>query len=64
MQIDGNKLALEMARKCLSTKQLSEITGISRVTIQRLKAEDQKARLQTIGKLAKVLQVQVEDLIH
>lgn len=64
MYINGKKLALEMARKCLSTEKLSEISGVSRVTIQRLKAENQKARLQTIGKLAKALQVKVEDLIH
>lgn len=63
MKIDTHKLSVEMARNCFSTEQLSKDAGVSRVTLQRLKSGRQVARPQTIGKLAKALEVKVEDLL-
>ncbi|MCG9969995.1 hypothetical protein L9W92_18575 [Pelotomaculum terephthalicicum JT] len=37
MKIDNQKLDLVMARNCLSSEKLSEITGVSQVTIARIK---------------------------
>lgn len=63
MKIDTHKLAIEMARNCLSFENLSKGAGISRTTLQRIKSGKQIARPQTIGKLAKALEVKVEDLL-
>lgn len=63
MKIDTHKLSIEIARNCFSSEELSKNAGISRVTLQRLKSGKQVARPQTIGKLAKALEVKVEDLL-
>ncbi|ADZ84327.1 helix-turn-helix domain-containing protein [Cellulosilyticum lentocellum] len=63
MKIDTHKLSVEIARNCFSAEELSKCAGISRVTLQRLKSGRQVARPQTIGKLAKALEVKVEDLL-
>ena len=63
MKIDTHKLSVEMARNCWGAEQLSKNAGVSRVTLQRLKSGRQVARPQTIGKLAKALEVKVEDLL-
>lgn len=63
MKLSRYKLSLEIARSCLSIEQLSQMAGISRVTLQRLKNSRQEARPQTIGKLAKALDIKVEDLL-
>lgn len=52
-----------MARSCFSSEELAKYAGISRVTLQRLKSGKQVARPRTIGKLAKALEVEVEDLL-
>ena len=59
LKIDTHKLA----RNCLSFENLSKSAGISRTTLQRIKSGRQIARPQTIGKLAKALEVKVEDLL-
>jgi DNA-binding Xre family transcriptional regulator len=64
MKIDEKKLNLAMAENCFSTEQLSQIAGVSSVTITRIKNGSQKARPATIGKLAKALNVKVEELIE
>lgn len=63
MKIDTHKLSVEMARSCFSSEELAKYAGISRVTLQRLKSGKQVARPRTIGKLAKALEVKVEDLL-
>lgn len=63
MKIDTHKLSVEIARNYFSSEELSKNAGISRVTLQRLKSGKQVARPQTIGKLAKALEVKVEDLL-
>lgn len=63
LQIDTKKLIISIANKGLSATELAELSGVSRVTLARLKAGTQQARPQTLGKLAKALGVKVEDLI-
>ncbi|NDO47916.1 helix-turn-helix transcriptional regulator [Lachnospiraceae bacterium MD335] len=63
MKIDKMKIDVAMANKGYSAKELSEKCGVSQITIARLKRGVQKARPETIGKLAKALSVPVESLI-
>jgi XRE family transcriptional regulator, regulator of sulfur utilization len=49
-------------RRALSLSDLSELTGISRVTINRVENRKQKPLPRTIRKLAKALNVEVEEL--
>lgn len=63
MKIDKMKIDVAMANKGYSAKELSEKSGVSQITIARLKRGVQKARPETIGKIAKALTVSVEQLI-
>lgn len=63
LEINPTKLIVAIANKGLSATELSTLSGISMVTLARFKAGTQKARPQTLGKLAKALNVKVEDLI-
>lgn len=63
LAIDSSKLILAIAKSGLSSIQLAEKSKISQTTIARFKAGTQKARPQTVYKLAKALNVKVEDLI-
>lgn len=63
MKIDKMKMDVAMANKGYSAKELSERCGVSQITIARLKKGVQGARTQTIGKIAKALNVPVESLI-
>lgn len=63
MKIDKIKIDVAMANKGYSAKELSERCGVSQITIARLKKGVQKARPQTISKIAKALNVPVENLI-
>lgn len=64
MKIDKAKLHLAMANKAYSAKELSKICGVSQVTITRISKDKQKARPETIGKIAKALDVPVIDIIE
>lgn len=64
MKIDNKKLDLLMAEKCLTLEKLSKITGVSQVTIARMKNGSQKPRPITIGKIAKALGIKPEELIE
>ena len=63
MKIDKMKVDIAMANKGFSAKELSGKCGISQITITRLKKGVQKARPETVGKIAKALDVPVENLI-
>lgn len=63
MKIDKIKMDIAMANKGYSAKELSEKCGVSQITIARLKKGVQKARPETVGKIAKALNVPVENLI-
>lgn len=52
-----------MARKCLTTKELAEITGLGLTTISRVKKNGGELRAKTIGVIARALEIEVEQLI-
>jgi transcriptional regulator with XRE-family HTH domain len=64
MRIDNHKLDLVMAEKCLTSEQLSVVTGVSQVSIARFRRGAQKPRPATIGKIAKALNVPVQEIIE
>ena len=64
MMISVEKLDLLLANNIIPIQKLSEDSGVSRVTIARMRSGTQKARPQTIGKLAKALGCKVEDLLE
>jgi transcriptional regulator with XRE-family HTH domain len=63
MIIDVERYNLLLANKCLSVKEFSKLSGVSEVTLSRIKNESQQARPQTLGKIAKALGINVETLI-
>ena len=63
MNIDKSKLDLAMAKECCTAEKLAKLTGVSQVTLARIKRGVQEPRPATVGKIAKALNVQVEELI-
>ena len=63
MYINKKNLELAMARKCVSIKNLSTLTGISIYSLTKLKNGTQKGRIKTIGLIAKALEVDVTEII-
>lgn len=63
MKIDTGVMIEAMANKCCSSRQLAELTGISENTIYRIKDEIHNPRIDTIGKIAKALDIPVNTLI-
>ncbi len=63
MRINRVKLIAEMARQDMTTFQLSELSGVSRVTISSVRA-GKSCSQQTAAKLAKGLGVDVIELIE
>ncbi|MDR2577813.1 MAG: helix-turn-helix transcriptional regulator [Chitinispirillales bacterium] len=62
MRINEKKLKIAMARKCWSFSDLAEAAGINRSAIyQRIRAKN--VRTETLGELAKVLEVPVEEIV-
>lgn len=64
LKIDKMKIDVAMANKGYSAKELSEKCGVSQITIARLKRGVQKARPETVGKIAKALNVDVTEIIE
>ena len=64
MNINAKKLESAMASKMLTGKMLSEKSGVSDVTIARIKKGKQKPKPITIGKLAKALEVGITEIIE
>lgn len=64
MKISKTKIELAMAKKCYSASRLAKETNISQVTIARIKNGSQIPRPKTIGLIAKILEVKVEDLLE
>ena len=57
-------LKLERVKRNLTQKQLQDLSGISMVTIRKIeKGEVEKVTLATYKKLAKALDIPVEELI-
>lgn len=64
MKINKMKLDIAMANKKYSAKKLAKVCGVSQVTINRITKGIQKARPETIGKIADALEVKAEELIE
>lgn len=62
MCIDGDKLAIALARACMSVSDLSEKTGIPVNTIVNVKRR-RVTRPKTAGKIAQALGVDVTELL-
>ena len=58
----SNRIKKLRQQQALSLSDLAELTKLSRVTINRIENGKQKPRPRTIHKLAKALQVKVEEL--
>ncbi|MGN0687158.1 MAG: helix-turn-helix domain-containing protein [Oscillospiraceae bacterium] len=64
MKISKEKLEIAMGNALVTAKELSEQTGIAPETITRIKKGKQNPKPVTIGKIAKALNVKVEDLVE
>lgn len=63
MLINVEKFNLLLANKCLSVTEFAQLSGVNEVTLSRIRNGTQKARPQTIGKIARALETNVESLI-
>ncbi len=64
MKISKSKLEMIMAEQCLTAENLAKLTGVSQVTIARMKRGVQNGRPATLGKISKALNVPVRDLLE
>lgn len=64
MRININKLLLAMANACITIGELSNKSGISRTALNNFTTGKGNPKPATIGKLAKALNVNVEELIE
>lgn len=64
MKIDNKKLDMLMASQLLTSEKLSDISGVSQVSITRFRKGVQQPRPITVGKIAKALNVPVTDIIE
>lgn len=63
MKINNEKLEIAMANAMVNYKQLSIKVGMTQESFVRIKKGKQNPRPATVGKIAKALNVSVEDLI-
>lgn len=63
MKVNRSKFELALANSCIRIKALSEQTGLNYSTITRIKTGAETAPA-TVGKIAKALDVSVEELIE
>jgi transcriptional regulator with XRE-family HTH domain len=63
--MDGNKLKVMRIEKGISLSKLSELTGISKSYLSLIERNIQKnPSIDILGKLAKTLEIEVEDLVR
>ncbi len=63
MKVNTKKIELLMANQCINTQMLAETSGISKAALYSILNHRRVPRLITLGKIAKALNVKVEDLI-
>lgn len=63
MNIDVSKLNLAIAKSCMTLKDLSAVSGVNTTTLSRIKQNRQVPSPKTVGKIAKALKIDVEELI-
>lgn len=64
MKLDNSKLSIALARKQITARTLSELSGITESALTKIKTGKQIPRPITIGKIAKALEVDVTELIE
>lgn len=64
MRISSDKLHLAMANACINQYELCDKAKIGRPTLTQLKSGRRNPRPATIGKIAKALNVKVEEIIE
>lgn len=63
MKINRQKLYIAMANSCLNMDDLAVKAGVSRVSLTQYSAGVTEPRTKTLGKIAKALNVPVEQLV-
>ena len=63
MKVDGKKISILQAQKQMTTTKLAKLSGISGSAICNIVRGDREPRPKTVGKLAKALNVEVEELL-
>lgn len=64
MELNSRRLKIEMAKKCWTTADLAEMSGVSVNAIRMLMNHpERKAQTKTIGKLAKALEVEPVEIL-
>lgn len=63
MNLNREKMNIVIARSCLTMKELSEVSGVNVTTLSRINKGKQKPSMKTIGRIAKALKVDVEELV-
>lgn len=63
MKIDKNKLAIAIAEERVLYKELCQKAGIAEVTFRKIRAGERNPKPATIGKIARALNVNVEEFI-
>lgn len=64
MQLNNKKLLLAMANACVTVSELAEQSNLSRPALTKFTTGRSNPKPATIGKLAKALNVKVEELIE
>ena len=62
MKVDKKKLEIAMANACMNTSDLQKETGMPRPTVNNV-ITGRSVRTKTIGVIAKVLEVKVEEIL-
>lgn len=63
LRLDIKKILIEQAKECLDIKELSQRSKIPRATLISILNGKRNARPKTIGMLAKVLNIDVQEII-
>ncbi len=63
MKVNIEAIQMGMINKCMSARDLSEATGLSVATINRIVNRNRMPRIPTIGKLAKALDLSPQDIV-
>ena len=64
MNINKEKMQLAMANACMNTTQLSKKADISRFSLNAYVNKTRNPKPATVGRIAKALNVKVEDLVE
>ena len=64
LKISNKKLVVAMANRCVSQDEVAKAAGVNPMTISRARNGQGNIQPSTIGKIAKALNVQVEELLE